>query len=141
MRALIPLPMECFVKPVKTLATALDRFRLSQIGKGLAVWKPSTTRIFSMEAPHGSPTRRQSSFLSCRCSRPSQPAWPTTFPVSNYRVGVLCHHVWREELHRHCTMGTGPRHRADASTWLHAQTPKDGRHSQSSDRVEPEGLR
>ena len=43
-----------------------------------------------MEAPHGSPTRRQSSFLSCRYSRTSQPAWPTTSPVAPFSVLACC---------------------------------------------------
>src|ERR1700733_13077119 len=121
--------------------TALDSLSLRRIGSFLSVWKPSTTRNFSMEATHGSPTRRESSFLSCRCSRSSQSTWPTAFPVGHSRLGVLCRHVWREKLHRHWAMGTRPRHRPDASTWFHAQTSKDGRHSQGSDRVGPEGLR
>src|ERR1700733_4381871 len=94
-----------------------------------------------MEATYGSPTRREPSFLSCHSSRPAQPAWPATSSVSDSRVGVLRDHVWREELHRHCAMGTGPRHWADASTWLYTPTSKDGRDSQGSDRAEPKGLR
>ena len=70
-----------------------------------------------------------------------QPAWPTTSPFGRSRVGVLRHHVWREELHRHCAMGTGPRYWADASTWLHTPTSKDGRDSKGLDRVGPESLR
>src|SRR5262245_57918006 len=134
------------VHPVDALhfkghVTAADRLSLRRLGKVLAAWQPSATRIFSMEATHGSPSRRESSFLSYRCSRSSQSVWPTASPVGHPRVGVLCHHVWCEGLHRHRAMGTGPRHRADASTWLHAQTSKSGRYSQGSDRVEPESLR
>ena len=86
------------------------------------VWKPFATRIFSTEVqPAGS--LLSSSFFFLLLFRTSQPEWPTTSPVSHSRVGVLCRHAWGEELHRHCTMGTGPRYRADASTWLHARKP------------------
>src|SRR5260370_25183586 len=76
--------------------TGLDRLSLRQIGKFMSGWKPSTTRIFSMEAPHGSPTHRASFFLSCRCSRSSQSSWPTASPVGHSRVSVLCPHVCLE---------------------------------------------
>ena len=74
-------------------------------------------------------------------SRPSQPAWPTASPVGRSRVGVLRHHVWCEELHRHCAMGTRPRYWADASTWLHTPTSKDGWDSQDPDCAGLESLR
>ena len=113
-------------EPVPSRDRVLGRLSLRRIGKILSVRKPSTTRIFSMEATHGSPICRESSFLSCRCSRSSQPAWPPTSVVGHSRAGVLRHHVWRERLRRHCAMGTRPRHPAHAPTWLHTQTSKNG---------------
>ena len=114
------------LRPVKCAPRAVDSFILGGYEKILSVWRPCFTRNYRTEAWYGRLHHRESSFLSCHRSRSSQSARPSTSPVGHPRIGVLRHHVRREELRGDRAMGPRPRHRADAPARLTRKPPKIG---------------
>src|SRR5512135_2292810 len=79
-----------------------------------------------MEASHGGVSPREPAFLSCRGPRSPQSARTAAPPFRHPRLGLLCPHVWRQELCGDRPMGPGPGHRTDAPARLHAHAPEGG---------------